>query len=139
MATFDEKDISIMVQYLTLGDDYDEAMKHFLSKAGGHGLMEISDPLPVSLADDIQHVYSMTIQRLHNVFGSEQGVLIDSMRFFYISEYNFVHGMFMSSGAYGATIYFPNIQKGALAILRPNNPETHFVRITAYTQSGGDA
>jgi len=139
MATFGEKDISIMVKYLTLGDDYDEAMKHFLSITGSHGLMDISGPLPAHMQQNIQQVYKATIQRLNQTFGVQQGSVIDSMRFFYISEYHFVHGAFMSSEAYGATIFFPNLDQGALAFLRPNDPDTHFVRITAFKESRGEA
>lgn len=139
MASFDEKDVAIMIKYLTIGDDYDEAMKHFLSKAGGAGLMDQSVPLPLNMKDNVQEIYGMAVQKINAMFGLGESGLISSIRFFYISQYNLVHGTLVSKSVYGATIYFPNLEKGALAILRTNDPETHFVRISAFRQSAGDA
>lgn len=139
MATLKEEDISIMIKYLSFGDDYDEAMKHFLSIASGEGLMEQSDPLPQGMKDQIQQVYSMAANKINAMFQLDKKSLLKSMQFYYIKKYNFVHGMFISGTIYGATIYFPNLEKGAFAILRRNDPETHFIRITAFRQSGGEA
>lgn len=136
MAVLTEKDISVMIKYLMIGDDYDKAMRHFLSIAGGGGVVDQSDPLPSQMRGRIEEVYSLATRELNALFELDKDKLINSMRFFYIGQFDLVHGMLLSEGIHGATIYFPNLEKGAFAVVRQNDPEMHFVRITAFRQTG---
>lgn len=102
-------------------------------------MIEQSDPMFQDMKEPIRQVYSIAANKIIAMFHLDKRAFMKSIQFYYITKFNFVHGMFISGTIYGATIYFPILEKGAFAILRKNDPETHFFRITAFRKSDGEA
>ena len=74
------------------------------------------------------------IQLLSHIGGtvfSSTKVKIRRPSMFRIAEYNFIHGGMEMDGAIANVIYFDDIRKGILAIQKPNEAQTRFVRFSS--------
>lgn len=139
MARLTEKDISILIKHLIQGDNYDEAMKHFMKVAETPGVMDQSVDLPNVMKAEVESIFNGAIEMANKYLKLKPGNQLKDMKLFYIREFNLVHGIFIGKEIYGAAIYFPGIAKGACSIIRLGDSETHFLRITALHKPMGEA
>ena len=113
MARLTEKDILILIKHLTQGDNYDEAMKHFMKVAETPGVMDQSVDLPNAMKAEVESIFTGTIEMVNKFLKLKPENQLKDMKLFYIRAFNLVHGIFVGRGAYGAAIYFQGIAKGA--------------------------
>lgn len=117
-------------------DDYDKAMQYFFDKmATDPELMNRSIKPPANIIAEIIPVYEGTLQQIGTKLGFPIAEMFNSIKFFYLKEQNFLHGMMMSQKYYGATLYFPSLKKGALALFEVSSGITHYVRVTSLNSS----
>lgn len=139
MVRLTEDDILILIEHLTQGDNYDEAMKHFMKMAETPDVMDQSEDLPDSLKAEVESIFTSAIETANKYLKLKPESRLKDMKLFYIGAFDLVHGIFIGSGSYGAAIYFPGIAKGACSFIRPGDLQTHFFRVTALRKPLGEA
>lgn len=139
MARIGKKDIEIMIRNLTVGDDYEKAIEHFLSVANQGGVIDQSTKIPREMRSLVQSMYSGSIEKINKFFRLDEKTGIDRLRLYYIEKYNFVHGVFLNRELHVVSIYFPSLDKGAFAVYHVTEGRQHFFRFTAFREHKGEA
>lgn len=91
MAGLTEKDISILIKHLTQGDNYDEAMKHFMKVAETPEVMDQSVDLPNAMKTEVESIFTGAIEMVNKYFKLKPENQLKDMKLFYIRKFNFIH------------------------------------------------
>lgn len=135
-----EQHIDQVATLLITADQYDEALKYFLSNLAENEqlIKEQINPSP-KVIEPVKGVFGETLSKVFMTLGIDEMDSNVEMRLFYHEAKNFLHGMFIKNEFNGIMLYFPSMSKGAMLVFSQETGKSHFFRITAIGKPGSKA
>lgn len=139
MKKFAGEDVSIMMERLVVGDNYEEAIQHFMSLIETTDVIDRSVDLPQEKRPQVERVLAGVQKAINDLFQLKNDDQLQILQLLYVPEFNLVHGVLIGKGIFGAAILFPALGKGAASIINQNDKKTHYVRVSSILEPRAEA